>query len=104
MEPEHMQIWNDVHIATMSETGAPYGLIEDGAIVVVGDKIAWIGSAGDLPEEYDGANTTSCGGQFMTPGLVDCHTHLVYGGNRVAEFEQRLQGVSYEEIARSGGG
>jgi imidazolonepropionase len=86
--------------------GKPYGNLPDAALAVKGERIAWMGSAaeavaraadGDIPVE-------NCHGLWMTPGLIDCHTHLVYGGNRVEEFEKRLCGVSYEEISRSGGG
>lgn len=98
------KIWIDVNLLTMATGDVPYGLIEAAAIVAEGDKIVWLGQEKDLPSAYDGAGKISCGGQFMTPGLIDCHTHLVFGGSRVAEFEQRLTGVSYEEIARQGGG
>jgi imidazolonepropionase len=84
----------------------PYGNIKNAALAVSGERIAWIGSAA---EGRAGAAQRKLGvreaeGLWMTPGLIDCHTHLVYGGNRVEEFEQRLCGVSYEEIARAGGG
>ena len=77
-----------------------YGLIGDGAILIEDGRIAWVGRRADAP----GGATTDCGGMLVTPGLVDCHTHLVYGGSRADEFEQRLTGVSYAEIARAGGG
>ncbi|WP_165777043.1 imidazolonepropionase [Paremcibacter congregatus] len=100
-----MTLWKDVTLLTMRDTDdAPYGMIADGAIVADGGHIVWLGQAQDIPENYEDAHAISCGGKFMTPGLIDCHTHLVYGGNRVAEFEQRLLGASYEEIARAGGG
>jgi imidazolonepropionase len=84
----------------------PYGNIKNAALAVSGERIAWIGSAA---EGRAGAAERKLGvreaeGLWMTPGLIDCHTHLVYGGNRVEEFEKRLCGVSYEEIARAGGG
>ncbi len=94
----------DCRVATMAETGVPYGAIEDGAILVRDGRIAWIGHAGDLPEGFEAAQIDRLGGRWITPGLVDCHTHLVFGGDRSGEFEQRLSGVSYEEIARAGGG
>src|SRR6185503_20816408 len=94
------------HLATMREGDAPYGAIEDGAIAAKDGRIAWIGKRADLP-----ANAASqaheirkLGGAWITPGLVDCHTHLIFGGDRAREFEMRLQGKSYEEIARAGGG
>ncbi len=87
------------NIATMAGNG--YGLIENGAVGISQGKIAWVGKAGDAPEAD---RVEDCRGQLITPALIDCHTHLVHGGNRAAEFEQRLEGVSYEEIARQGGG
>jgi imidazolonepropionase len=78
-----------------------YGLIEDGAVLIEGGAVSWAGQAIDAPA---GRETVDCQGRLATPGLIDCHTHLVYGGNRAAEFEQRLTGVSYAEIAKSGGG
>jgi imidazolonepropionase len=100
-------VWTNVHLATMHEAGGArdgYGTILDGALAVRADRIAWIGPRRDLPRgwqvaaEYDGA------GAWLTPGLIDCHTHLVYAGDRADEFEMRLAGASYEEIAKAGGG
>lgn len=96
-------LFTHARLATMRSDGAPYGAIEDGALAVEGGNIAWVGPMAALPrqaarERYDLA------GRWVTPGLIDCHTHLVYGGDRAAEFELRLQGASYEEIARAGGG
>jgi imidazolonepropionase len=84
----------------------PYGLVSDGALVVQGGTLKWVGLLADLPDVLRAQCTTQhdAGGALITPGLIDCHTHLVYGGDRAAEFEQRLQGVTYEEIARQGGG
>ena len=95
-------------LATMVNSGE-YGLIENGAISVLDDRVQWVGSSNDIPSGLGKNDTSSdnifdCGGKLITPGLIDCHTHLVYAGNRAREFEQRLQGASYEEIARSGGG
>ena len=84
--------------ATMS---GGYGLIEDAAILIDGGRIAWVGPRSEAPSGHD---ATDCEGRLATPGLIDCHTHLVYGGSRAHEFEQRLTGVSYAEIARAGGG
>ena len=95
-------IWLNARLATMTPD-APYGAIEDGAIGVSGGKIAWAGPRADLPETA-GATIHDAAGRWITPGLIDCHTHLVFGGNRAAEFELRLKGASYEEIARAGGG
>lgn len=83
---------------------SPYGLIEGGALVVDGEKIAWVGPLADLPERYAQSETVSFEGCLITPALIDCHTHLVFGGDRAKEFEMRLEGASYEEIARAGGG
>ena len=94
----------DAHVATMQAGGAPYGVLRDGAVGIVGDRIAWLGRRADLPRDIPAAQTVRCGGAWLTPGLVDCHTHLVYAGNRAGEFEQRLNGVSYADIARAGGG
>jgi imidazolonepropionase len=95
-------LWIDAHLATMARTGAPYGAVRDGAIGVKSGKIAWIGPRAEAPREA--AETFSAGGAWITPGLVDCHTHLVFAGNRAREFEMRLNGASYEDIARAGGG
>ncbi len=93
----------DTRIATMRDGGAPYGVLEDGAIAIADGCIAWLGPASDLPAGT-AIETRSLSGRWITPALIDCHTHLVFGGDRAQEFEQRLRGVSYEEIARSGGG
>jgi imidazolonepropionase len=98
-------LWTNVHLATMTQS-SPYGKVEDGALAVSGEKIAWVGRRKDLPEDLRSGAAEVFDGQsgWMTPGLVDCHTHLVYGGSRAGEFELRLQGATYEEIARQGGG
>ena len=95
------QLWTNARIATMHGDGL--GLIEQGAIASRSGKITWVGNAADAPLA-DASAVTDCGGALMTPGLIDCHTHLVFAGNRAHEFEMRLQGASYEEIARAGGG
>ena len=82
----------------------PYGLIEDGALVAGDGLIIWVGARGDLPGAYASLPAQDLGGRLVTPALIDCHTHLVHGGNRAAEFELRLNGASYEQIARAGGG
>lgn len=100
------QVWVGAHIATLCEGGEPYGALHDHAIAVKGERIAWIGSAAiarQKAEQYK-VPVHAADGLWITPGLIDCHTHVVYGGDRVAEFEQRLGGVSYEAIARVGGG
>jgi imidazolonepropionase len=102
-----MELWLGGRLATMDPTMAgPYGAIEDGAIAVDDGRIAWIGRAADLPGELPPRATArhDLAGRWVTPGLIDCHTHLVYGGDRAAEFELRLSGATYEQIARAGGG
>lgn len=94
---------DEVRLATMVEGAAPYGIIDNGAIAIAGGNIAWVGAAADLPQQQ-AAEVRSLEGRWATPALIDCHTHLVFAGNRAEEFERRLKGVSYEEIARSGGG
>lgn len=84
--------------------GAPYGMIARGAVMIEGDRLAWAGPEADLPNGFHGADALDLEGRLVTPGLIDCHTHIVHGGNRAREFEMRLQGKSYEEIARAGGG
>ncbi len=96
-------LWINCHAATMTVGGAAYGAIEDAALVTRGGRIAWIGKRIDVPDDAP-APQVDLGGHWITPGLVDCHTHLVYDGNRAREFEMRLQGASYEAIARGGGG
>ena len=78
-----------------------YGLIEDAAILIEGGRITWVGPRSEAPAGHE---PTDCEGRLATPGLIDCHTHIVYGGSRAHEFEQRLTGVSYAEIAKAGGG
>ena len=97
---------HNANLATMAgmQEGAPYGLIADGAIALAGGQIAWAGPMAELPEVFSVLDRTDLGGRLVTPGLIDCHTHIVHGGNRAGEFELRLEGASYEEIARAGGG
>ncbi len=99
-------LWVDANLATMREGAAPYGEIKRGAVAAKDGRIAWAGYAADLPgHAVDLAREVRrCENAWITPGLVDCHTHLVFGGNRAREFEMRSQGASYEEIARDGGG
>jgi len=93
----------DCRLATMVEGGAAYGAVEDGAILIRDGRIVWAGARADLPA-HAAVETDRLDGRWVTPGLVDCHTHLVFGGDRSGEFEQRLGGATYEEIARAGGG
>nr|WP_259228912.1 imidazolonepropionase [Rahnella sp. BIGb0603] len=100
--PTHCDsVWRGAALVTMKD--GHYNLIENGAIAVTGGKIVWTGSAADCPAFSDAKQHEFDGG-IITPGFVDCHTHLVFGGDRSAEFEQRLNGVSYAEIAAAGGG
>ena len=96
----------NANLATMRAGGAPYGAIRDGAIGITAGRIEWVGPRDDLSATPESLATEVLDAEraWITPGLVDCHTHLVYGGNRAAEFEMRLNGASYEEIARAGGG
>lgn len=100
------RLWIDVNLATMAEGVVPYGAVRDGAIAVSSGRIVFAGPREALPDEPENlARSVHQGqGRWVTPGLIDCHTHLVYGGNRAHEFEQRLAGATYEEIARAGGG
>lgn len=102
-----VQLWTRCRAATMQAgTAQPYGLIEDAAIVAEGGRLAWVGPREEMPRSLlDRCDKThDCEGALITPGLIDCHTHLVYGGDRAHEFELRLGGAGYEEIARAGGG
>jgi len=99
-------LWRNARIATLDPSTGPdgWGLIEHGALLTEGSLIAWVGREVDLPAGEEPSRTVDLGRALLTPGLIDCHTHLVYGGHRAAEFEQRLHGVSYEAISRAGGG
>ena len=98
------QLFTNVNLATLCERAQPYGLIQDGALAISNGEIVWAGTEMDLPRSYQQWQRLDCGNRLMTPGLIDCHTHIVFGGNRAREFELRLEGATYEEIARSGGG
>jgi imidazolonepropionase len=91
-------------LATMLPGDAPYGLVEDASVLVQAGKIVWAGPRASLPDEYANAPRRDMEGRLVTPALIDCHTHIVFGGNRAREFEMRLQGASYEEVALAGGG
>jgi imidazolonepropionase len=93
----------NIRVATMRDA-AGYGIVDDGALGMHDGVIAWVGARRDLPRDVRAANTIDCRARWATPGLVDCHTHLVYAGNRANEFERRLEGASYAEIAAAGGG
>ncbi|MBP5857766.1 imidazolonepropionase [Marivibrio halodurans] len=100
------QLWINADLATMEPMRAAYGAIPDGALAVEDGRIAWVGPRAKLPDapEALARQVRDAGGRWMTPGLVDCHTHIVHGGDRAREFELRLEGASYEEIAKAGGG
>ncbi|WP_048645041.1 imidazolonepropionase [Nitratireductor soli] len=93
-----------IRLASMQQGGAPYGLVEDAAIALAGGRVAWAGASSALPATWNGVERFDFKGRLATPALIDCHTHLVFGGNRAREFEMRLEGASYEEVARAGGG
>lgn len=93
----------NLKIATL-QTEMDFGLIENGAIVTDGEDIAWVGDVDDLPPNFRNYPCQDMGGRLVTPSLIDCHTHIVFGGNRAVEFESRLNGATYEEIAKTGGG
>ena len=100
-----LTLWRHAHVATMAGD-APYGAIADGALLTTGERLHWVGPDSALPAEARARITAEhdLDGRLVTPGLIDCHTHLVYAGHRAREFELRLQGASYEQIARAGGG
>ena len=95
-------LFTHARIATVSGDSG-YGLIDDAAMLVNGNRIEWVGPMTEL-QAVKGTQVVDCGGRLITPGLIDCHTHLVYGGDRADEFELRLEGASYEAIAQKGGG
>jgi imidazolonepropionase len=98
------RIWLNARLATLSPSRPGLGVVEKGLVAAAGARIVYAGPAADAPGRLDAAERIDCGGRWITPGLIDCHTHLVYAGDRAREFELRLKGASYEEIARSGGG
>jgi imidazolonepropionase len=93
----------NMRLATMCE-GNPYGLLEDHAVGIDNGRIGFVGPESEVPSSWNDAAREDLGGRLVTPALIDCHTHIVFGGNRAREFEMRLEGASYEEIARAGGG
>ena len=99
------RIWRNARLATLAEGLPGLGVVEKGAIVARDGRIVFAGAEAELPASLkSGAEIIDCEGRWITPGLVDCHTHLVYAGNRANEFEMRLAGATYEEVARAGGG
>jgi imidazolonepropionase len=97
------RLWTNGRLATLREGAGAYGALEPAALAARDGRIAWVGPLADAPN-FEAAETTDLGGRWVTPGLIDCHTHLVYAGDRAGEFEQRLMGASYREIAEAGGG
>lgn len=97
------RVWRGARLATMAAARPGLGIVDDGVIAAKDGRIAFAGTASDAPS-FDAAETVECEGRWITPGLVDCHTHIVYGGSRAHEFELRLAGATYDEIARTGGG
>ena len=93
------RIWHNARLATVRKDLPDLGVIERGAIAMRDGRIAFAGAQADLPANVDAVQRIDCEGRWITPGLIDCHTHLVYAGNRAHEFELRLQGATYEEIA-----
>ncbi|MXN51988.1 imidazolonepropionase [Shinella sp. AETb1-6] len=103
-EKDTRRVWRNAQLATLDERLPGLGIIENGAIAVEDRRIAFAGPQSELPAAFASAETVDCEGRWITPGLIDCHTHLVHAGDRAHEFELRLSGASYEEIARAGGG
>ncbi len=111
------KIWINVNLMTMARDkplgtgdkslglgGKAYGLVKNGAIAVTGDVISWVGLSSSITPENMAHEVIDCHDAYLSPGLIDCHSHLIYGGERIDEFERRMTGVSYEEIAKGGGG
>jgi len=98
------RIWRNARLATLAPARAGLGIVEDGLLACRDGLLIYAGAAADAPPGLEALQVEDCAGRWITPGLIDCHTHLVYAGSRANEFEQRLRGVSYEAIARSGGG
>lgn len=103
--PAKVRIWRNARLATLAKGSSGLGIVEHGAIAARGSSIAFAGAEADLPAVLEaGAEIVDCEGRWITPGLIDCHTHLVHAGNRANEFQMRLAGATYEEVARAGGG
>ncbi len=98
------RIWRNARLATLDPALPGLGEIERGAVACADGRIAFAGAENALPGSWSAGETIDCEGRWITPGLIDCHTHLVFGGDRAAEFEMRLDGASYEDIAAAGGG
>jgi imidazolonepropionase len=98
------RIWRNARLATLAEALPGLGIVEHGAVVAFGERITYAGAEAEMPVAPSNVEIIDCEGRWITPGLIDCHTHLVYAGNRANEFEMRLAGATYEEVARAGGG
>ncbi|HEX7992036.1 MAG TPA: imidazolonepropionase [Stenotrophomonas sp.] len=96
-------LWHNANLMTLDDASGGLGSIRDGVVAARDGRILHVGPAADAPA-FEADNRVDCNGRWISPGLIDCHTHLVYAGNRAGEFEQRLQGVSYAQIAKAGGG
>ncbi len=103
MSKMNLTVFTNITVATMQGT-TPYGLLTDAALVIDNGLIDWIGKQADLPAKYSDIERNNLKGRLITPALIDCHTHIIHDGNRAQEFEMRLNGASYEAIARAGGG
>lgn len=97
-------VFENLRLATLEKGKGTYGLVEHDCLVTQDEKIVWVGNRKELASAYTDASLVDLGGGLVTPGLIDCHSHVVFGGNRAKEFEMRLEGASYEEVARAGGG
>ncbi|RUX79899.1 imidazolonepropionase, partial [Mesorhizobium sp. M7A.F.Ca.CA.004.08.1.1] len=98
-----LRLWRNARLATMVDGSAGLGVVEHGAVAARDGRIVYAGLESELPPTLaQGAETVDCEGRWITPGLIDCHTHLVHAGNRANEFEMRLAGATYEEVARAG--
>src|SRR3954447_7540930 len=98
-----MRVWRNARVATLDPNRPGLGIVEPGAVACKDGRIVFAGPESDMPARR-GAEVIDCEGRWILPGLIDCHTHLVYAGNRAREFELRLEGATYEELARAGGG
>lgn len=99
-----LRLWRNARLATLAESSAGLGIVEHGAVAARDGRIVYAGPESEMPSALARGDTVDCEGRWITPGLIDCHTHLVHAGNRANEFEMRLAGATYEEVARAGGG
>ena len=97
-------VWRNARLATLAPAAPGLGLVERGAVAAVGGRIAYSGPEADMPPAFLATPSTDCEGRWITPGLIDCHTHIVHAGDRAAEFAMRLEGATYQDISRAGGG